>query len=216
MSPPQDDPFENCESIKTEGGGLNLEVNVTCGRKDSIMKEADSLSSKPESKRRSKANASGKNTGLDKILDKAKTALKPALEGGQISKSNYAKILTKACGTIKTEGGGLNLEVNVTCETKNEMRETKSLSCKSKSKRRSKVNNSGENERLDKILEEAKTALKPALEGRQISKSVYAKILTKAIPKIYYNKRKEINKPKIRRLMQEYVKKYQQQVFITK
>ena len=215
MSPPQDDSRENCETLKTEDG-LNLEVGVTCESKETIKKEADSLSYKSKSKRRSKAKASGENKRLDQILNEATEALKPALDGGQISKSVYAKILTKACGTIKTEGG-VNLEVNVTCETKNEVEETESLSCKSKSKRRSKANgDSGENERLDKILDEATEALKPALEGGQISKSVYAKILTKSIPKIYYNKRKEINQPKIRRLMQEYVKKYQQQVFKTK
>jgi len=196
MSPPQDDPSE---TIKTE-----VELNL----EETTKKEEDSQSCKSESKRRSKANASGENKTLNKILEEAKTALNPALEGGQISKSVYPKILTTACGTIKTEGG-MSLEVNVTCETKNEVEEIESLSYKSKSKIRSKANASGENERLDKILEEAKIALKPALQGGQISKSDYAKILSKALPKIYYNKHKKINKPKIRKLMQEYVKKYQ-------
>ena len=115
-------------------------------------------------------------------------------------------------GSMQTVGE-LDLKVGVTCESKNGVKESikkeaDSLSCKSERKRRSKAKASGEKERLDKILEEAKTALKPSLVGGQISKGVYAKILTKAIPKIYYSKSKEINKPKIRRLIQEYVKKY--------
>merc|ERR1711974_155159 len=122
------------------------------------------------------------------------------------------------CETIQTVSE-LDINVGMTCESKTEVKDTikikkeaDSLSCKSESKRRSKANASREKERLDKILDEAKTALKPSLAGGQISKSVYAKILTKAIPKIYYSKSKEINKPKIRRLVREYVKKYQKQV----
>ena len=117
------------------------------------------------------------------------------------------------CGT-KQILDEFDLEVEVTCESKNNVKgttkkEADSLSCNSESKKRSKANISGDKERYDKILFEVKTALKPFFVGGAISKSVYAKILTKATTKILCSKSKEINKPRIRKLIQEYVKKYQ-------
>ena len=67
-----------------------------------------------------------------------------------------------------------------------------------------------ETSRLDKILEEAKNALKPSLNQGLISMQDYAKILERSIPKIYQSKDKDINKPKIKKLMMRYVEKYQQ------
>ena len=67
-----------------------------------------------------------------------------------------------------------------------------------------------ETSRLDKILEEAKNALKPSLNQGLISMQDYAKILERSIPKIYQSKDKDINKPKIKKLMMKYVEKYQQ------
>ena len=70
--------------------------------------------------------------------------------------------------------------------------------------------NCKETSRLDKILEEAKNALKPSLNQGLISMQDYAKILERSIPKIYQSKDKDINKPKIKKLMMKYVEKYQQ------
>ena len=119
------------------------------------------------------------------------------------------------CGTTQ-KVGELDLKVEVTCESENDAKDTikkeaDSLSCKSSSKGRSKANASGDKEHYDKILVEVKTALKPSLEGGKISKSVHAKILTKAAKKVYCSRSKEINKPKIRKLIHEYVEKYQKQ-----
>merc|ERR1712130_253193 len=117
------------------------------------------------------------------------------------------------CGTIQILDE-FDLEVEVTCEGKNNLKGTTkkgadSLTCNSESKKRSKAHISGDKERYDKVLFEVKTALKPFFVGGAISKSVYAKILTKATTKILCSKSKEINKPRIRKLIQEYVNKYQ-------
>ena len=116
------------------------------------------------------------------------------------------------CGTTQ-KVGELDLKVEVTCESENDAKDTikKEGDSLSSSKGRLKANASGDKEHYDKILVEVKTALKPSLEGGKISKSVHAKILTKAAKKVYCSRSKEINKPKIRKLIHEYVEKYQKQ-----
>ena len=116
------------------------------------------------------------------------------------------------CGTTQ-KVGELDLKVEVTCESENDAKDTikKEGDSLSSSKGRLKANASGDKEHYDKILVEVKTALKSSLEGGKISKSVHAKILTKAAKKVYCSRSKEINKPKIRKLIHEYVEKYQKQ-----
>ena len=104
----------------------------------------------------------------------------------------------------------ITVKKNEVTESPKEEAESKSSQSKSKGMS-AKSNFTGKKSQLEKIRDEVKSELKPYLARGNISKKIYEKILTKSIPKIYNSKDKAINKPKIRRLVQEYVKNYQQQ-----
>merc|ERR1712013_116929 len=110
--------------------------------------------------------------------------------------------------------GGLKPDVEITLKDKDkESDENKSTGLPYNLKNESGSKNAislKETSRLDKILEEAKNALKPSLNQGLISMQDYAKILERSIPKIYQSKDKDINKPKIKKLIMKYVEKYQQ------
>ena len=107
---------------------------------------------------------------------------------------------------------GTQITVKKNEVTESPKKEAASKSSQSKSKGMSaKSNFTGKKSQLEKIRDEVKSELKPYLARGNISQKIYEKILTKSIPKIYNSKDKAINKPKIRRLVQEYVKNYQQQ-----
>jgi len=110
--------------------------------------------------------------------------------------------------------GGLKPDVEITLKDKDkESDENKSTGLPYNLKSESGSKNGislKETSRLDKILEEAKNALKPSLNQGLISMQDYAKILERSIPKIYQSKDKDVNKPKIKKLMMKYVERYQQ------
>ena len=107
---------------------------------------------------------------------------------------------------------GTQITVKKNEVTESPKEEVESKSSQSKSKGMSaKSNFTGKKSQLEKIQDEVKGELKSYLARGEISKKNYEKILTKSIPKIYNSKDKAINKPKIRRLVQEYVQRYQQQ-----
>jgi len=108
--------------------------------------------------------------------------------------------------------GGLKPEITLKNKDKvSDANKSTGLPCNLKSESGSKNATSlKETSRLDKILEEAKNVLKPSLNQGLISMQDYAKILERSIPKIYQSKDKDINKPKIKKLMMKYVEKYQQ------
>ena len=110
--------------------------------------------------------------------------------------------------SMETVGG---LKPEITLKNKDKVSDAnKSTGLPYNLKSESGSKNCKETSRLDKILEEAKNALKPSLNQGLISMQDYAKILERSIPKIYQSKDKDINKPKIKKLMMKYVEKYQQ------
>lgn len=69
----------------------------------------------------------------------------------------------------------------------------------------------------EQVIEEAKSAIKPFYETRQISKTEYKDILKKAVNKIYSSETThEVNTVKIRRLIRRYIEKYQQKKSVKK